>query len=92
MMFEVDSAERLDALKALGDGVAMHTQALGYLFDVAPILQVYLQSIEHSGAFMRLVVACNGGNLFQVELVEGFTIPVGHPELPVILRRWPALW
>ena len=26
------------------------------------------------------------------EFVEGFTLVVVHPELPVMLRRWPALW
>lgn len=29
---------------------------------------------------------------YEQEFVEGFTIPVGHPELPVMLSRWPALW
>lgn len=26
------------------------------------------------------------------EFVEGFTLVVEHPELPVMLSRWPALW
>lgn len=26
------------------------------------------------------------------EFVEGFTLAVGHPELPVMLNRWPAFW
>jgi len=68
MMFEVDGAKQLDALKTLGDGVAMHAQSLGYLFDIAPMLQVDLQGVEHSGALMRLVIARDDGNLFQIEV------------------------
>lgn len=28
----------------------------------------------------------------EQEFVEGFTIAIGHPELPGMIDRWPALW
>lgn len=28
----------------------------------------------------------------EPEFVEGFTIAIGHPELPGMVKRWPALW
>ena len=28
----------------------------------------------------------------EQKFVEGFTIDIGHPELPGMIDRWPALW
>jgi hypothetical protein len=39
--------------------------------------------------------ACNPFALVPEEeqqFVEGFTLSIGHPELPVMLRNWPTLW
>ncbi len=38
-MFENDSAERLDTPKLLSGDIEMHAQALGYIFNVAPMQQ-----------------------------------------------------
>src|SRR5579859_1799771 len=81
-VFEVEGAERLNAFEALGDGVAMHAQALGHLFDVAPVFQVDFQGVEHPGAFMYVVIARDSSDLFQVEIAprmvarEGIEIAV----------------
>ena len=83
MLRKIDGAERLDALKALGDSVAMHGQKFGRFLNIAPVFQVDLQGSKEFGAFMGLVIVSNGSNLLQVEIMTGM---VARERINVAIR------
>src|SRR5581483_781459 len=89
MLRKIDGAERLDALKALGDSVAMHGQKFGRFLNIAPVFQVDLQCSKEFGAFMGLVIVSNGSNLLQVEVMAGM---VARERISVAIRAQITEW